>query len=267
MINTMTLETLYANAMDLSDEQYTPEERKEIARDKAGELGDVIKEIAIRRGIFEDIKTDLYFAVRDCDMETLNELNRTVNRFKMPSQKQVDLARKLCKEFNVPAPKVTLEHDVAWFSRLIDAGIQKSRQLKPTEGQQELLDNMKYCPDIPQYNGTTRGEASDHIKEYKNVYSKWAVTRASNSTIGMLMDISREAKLSEEECSYAYCHQFTEREAFEEIKRIEEKARKNEEKRLSSADNYFDMFEENGLRQSFHDEDNEKRRNKEKANG
>lgn len=267
MMNTMTLETLYANAMDLSDEQYTPEQRKEIARDKAGELGEVIKEIAARRGIYEDIKTDLYFAVRDCDMETLNELNNTVQRFREPSQKQIDLATKLCEDFGVPVPKVTLEHDIAWFSRLIDAGIQRSRQLPPTEGQQNILDNMAYCPDIPKYEGTTRGEASDHISEYKNVYSRWAVTRASKSTIEMLMAMSKKANLSKEECSYAYCHQYTEREALEELKRIEEKARKVEEERLSSADNYFDMFNENGLRQSFHDEDNEKRRKTEKANG
>lgn len=267
MMNTMTLETLYANTTDLENEQYSPEERKEIARDRATEKGELIKEYATRKGIFEEVKADLYFAVRDCDMDALNELSDTVFRYKEPSQKQIDLAGKLCEELGVPAPAVTLEHDVAWFSRLIDVGIQKSRMLPPTEGQENILANMAYCPDIPKYNGTTRGEASDHIGEYKNVYSSWAVTRATKSTIEMLMAISKKANLSKEECSYAYCHQYTEREALEEIKRIEEKARKAEEQKLSSADGYFDMFNENGLRQSFHNKDNEKRRKAEKASG
>ena len=215
-----------------------------------------VRTLAERKGIISDVLVDINVCRT---MEELVELERRVNEFKEPTQVQLDLAEKLCNELGKPVPKVSLEHDKLWFSKLIEVGIQKSNLLPPTENQQNLLHNMYYCPDIPKFEGTTKGEASEYIKANSSAYSRWSVFRASAATIKLLREVSREAKEPEEHCSYAYCHQFTEAGAMEQIDILQEKCRNLQKKILSSAISWFDD-DETGFRQDFIDADAEARK-------
>ena len=57
------------------------------------------------------------------------------------------------------------------------------------------------------------------------------------------MELAKTCNLSDEEQSYAYCHQFTQAEIKHEIARLEEKAKTIEEQQLATAVNYFDQME------------------------
>lgn len=215
-----------------------------------------VRTLAERKGIISDVLVDINVCRT---IEDLAELERKVYDFKEPTQVQLDLAEKLCNELGKPVPKVSLNHDKMWFSKLIEVGIEKSNMLPPTENQQNLLNNMYYCPDIPKFEGTTKGEASEYIKTNSSAYSRWSAFRASAATIKLLRETAKEAKESEEHCSYAYCHQFTEAEAQELIKILEEKRRNLQKQILSSAISWFDD-DETGFRQDFIDADEEARK-------
>lgn len=215
-----------------------------------------VRKIAEKKGIISEMLVDINVCHT---MEELVELEHTVYNFIEPTKAQLELAERLCNELGKPVPEVSLSHNKMWFSKLIEVGIAKSNMLPPTENQQKLLNNMHYCPDIPKFEGKTKAEASEFIKKNSSAYSRWSAFRASADTIKLLMETAKTAGESEERCSYAYCHQFSETEAQEQIKLLEEKQRAMQKKILSSAISWFDD-DETGFRQNFIDEDAEARK-------
>lgn len=251
-LNTMTLDTLYASEIQLAEEQYTFEELVAYAR-----------ELANDKMIIADVEKELYFIERDRYENELARLIKRLDRFVPPTENQIETAKKLCEECNVPVPTVTLDHDKRWFSALISAGIAKVSTLPPTEDQLRTLANMSYCPDFDKFTGTTRGEASEYIKQNSKAYAPWTRTRARYEYIKQLMELAKTCNLTDEEQSYAYCHQFTQAEIKHEIARLEEKAKAIEEQQLASATNYFDQMEMD--RQDFPNQIEDIRKAKAKA--
>ena len=246
-LNTMTLDTLYASGIQLTEEQYTFDELVNYAR-----------ELANDKMVIADVEKELYFIERDhCESE-LTRLIKRLDRFAPPTESQIETAINLCNECKVPVPEITLDHDKRWFSALISAGIAKVSMLPPTEDQLRTLENMSYCPDFDRFTGTTRGEASEYIKQNSKAYAPWTKTRARYEYIKQLMELAKTCNLSEKEQSYAYCHQFTQAEIKTEITKLEEKAKAIEEQQLTSAISYFDQMEIN--RQDFHNQIEDKRK-------
>ena len=246
-LNTITLNTLYASGIQLVEEQCTFDELVNYAR-----------ELATDKLIVADVEKELYFIERDhCESELVRLIKR-LDRYMPPTESQIETATNLCNECNVPVPEITLDHDKRWFSALISAGIAKVSMLPPTEDQLRTLANMSYCPNFDRFTGTTRGEASEYIKQNSKAYAPWTRTRARYEFIKQLMELAKTCGLSDEQCSYAYCHQFTQAEIKTEIARLEEKAKAIEEQQLASATNYFDQMEIN--RQDFHNQIEDKRK-------
>lgn len=246
-LNTITLDTLYASGIQLAEEQYTFDELVNYAR-----------ELATDKMVVADVEKELYFIERDhCESE-LARLIKRLDRFVPPTESQIGTATNLCNECKVPVPEITLDHDKRWFSALISAGITKVSMLPPTEDQLRTLENMSYCPDFDKFTGTTRGEASEYIKQNSKAYAPWTRTRAKYEYIKQLMELAKTCNLSDKEQSYAYCHQFTQAEIKHEIARLEEKAKAIEEQQLASATNYFDQMEMD--RQDFHNQIEDKRK-------
>ena len=231
-LNTMTLDTLYASGIQLAEEQYTFDDLVSYAR-----------ELATDKMIITDVEKELYFIERDRYENELTRLITSLDKFVPPTESQIQTATNLCNECKVPVPEITLDHDKRWFSALISAGIAKVSMLPPTEDQLRTLANMSYCPDFDKFTGTTRGEASEYIKQNSKAYAPWTRTRARYEFIKQLMELAKTCNLSDEEQSYAYCHQFTQAEIKHEIARLEEKAKAIEEQQLASATNYFDQME------------------------
>lgn len=246
-LNTITLDTLYVSGIQLAEEQYTFDELVNYAR-----------ELATDKMVVADVEKELYFIERDhCESE-LARLIKRLDRFVPPTESQIGTATNLCNECNVPIPEITLDHDKRWFSALISAGIAKVSMLPPTEDQLRTLENMSYCPDFDKFAGTTRGEASEYIKQNSKAYAPWTKTRARYEYIKQLMELAKTCNLSDKEQSYAYCHQFTQAEIKHEIARLEEKAKAIEEQQLASATNYFDQMEMD--RQDFYNQIEDKRK-------
>ena len=246
-LNTITLDTLYASGIQLAEEQCTFEELVNYAR-----------EVATDKMVVADVEKELYFIERDgCESELVRLIKR-LDRFAPPTEHQIETATNLCNECNVPVPEITLDHDKRWFSALISAGIAKVSMLPPTEDQLRTLTNMSYCPDFDKFTGTTRGEASEYIKQNSKAYAPWTKTRARYEYIKQLMELAKTCNLSDEEQSYAYCHQFTQAEIKHEITRLEEKAKAIEEQQLATAVNYFEQMEV--VRQDFVNQDEDKRK-------
>lgn len=246
-LNTVTLDTLYASGIQLTEEQYTFDELISYAR-----------ELAVDKMVVADVEKELYFIERDHYESELVRLIKRLDRFVPPTESQIETATNLCNECKVPVPEITLDHDKRWFSALISAGIAKVSMLPPTEDQLRTLENMSYCPDFDKFTGTTRGEASEYIKQNSKAYAPWTRTRARYEYIKQLMELAKTCNLSEKEQSYAYCHQFTQAEIKHEIARLEEKAKAIEEQQLATAVNYFDQMEIN--RQDFHNQIEDKRK-------
>lgn len=246
-LNTVTLDTLYASGIQLAEEQCTFEELAAYAR-----------ELASDKMVAKDVEKELYFIERDRYESELVRLIKRLDRYMPPTENQIETATNLCNECNVPVPEITLDHDKRWFSALISAGIAKVSMLPPTEDQLRTLANMSYCPDFDKFTGTTRGEASEYIKQNSKAYAPWTRTRARYEFITQLMELAKTCNLSDEEQTYAYCHQFTQAEIKHEIARLEEKAKAVEEQKLASATNYFDQMEE--VRQDFINKDEDKRK-------
>ena len=246
-LNTVTLNTLYASGIQLAEEQCT-----------FNELVNYAREMATDKLVVADVEKELYFIERDhCESE-LTRLIKRLDRFVPPTESQIETATNLCNECKVPVPEITLDHNKRWFSALISAGIAKVSMLPPTEDQLRTLANMSYCPDFDKFTGTTRGEASEYIKQNSKAYAPWTRTRARYEYIKQLMELAKTCNLSDEEQSYAYCHQFTQAEIKTEIARLEEKAKTIEEQQLASATNYFDQMEVK--RQDFPNQIEDKRK-------
>ena len=251
-LNTTTLDTLYASGIQLAEEQYTFEELAAYAR-----------ELASDKMVVEDVEKELYFIERDRYESELVRLIKRLDRYVPPTESQIETATNLCNECKVPVPTVTLDHDKRWFSALISAGIAKVSTLPPTEDQLRTLTNMSYCPDFDKFTGTTRGEASEYIRQNSKAYAPWTRTRARYEFIKQLMELAKTCNLSDEEQSYAYCHQFTQAEIKHEIARLEEKAKAIEEQQLATAVNYFEQMETD--RQDFPNQIEDIRKAKAKA--
>ena len=251
-LNTITLDTLYASGIELAGEQYT-----------FNELVNCAREMAADKLVIADVEKELYFIERDHYESELVRLIKRLDKFVPPTESQIQTATNLCNECKVPVPEITLEHDKRWYSALISAGIAKVSMLPPTEDQLRTLANMSYCPDFDKFTGTTRGEASEYIKQNSKAYAPWTRTRARYEYITQLMELAKTCGLSDEQCSYAYCHQFTQAEIKTEIARLEEKAKAIEEQQLASATNYFDQMEID--RQDFHNQIEDIRKARAKA--
>lgn len=184
--------------------------------------------------------------------EELNAIGQTVYEYQKPTDKQMAFAEKLAQEFSRPTPKADLEHGFQWFSQFIAYGIEASKLLPPTEKQAKLLDGMKYCPDCPSQDGMifNRGQASEFIGEYNEIYQAWKLTRASDETISQLMTAYRKA---DEPKTYEYCLQFDESTAQKMLGQLKIEYERAREKSTESELKEF-------FRQDFIDADSEKRK-------
>ena len=158
----------------------------------------------------------------------------------------------MAQEFDRPTPKADLQHGFQWFSQFIAYGIEASKLLPPTEKQAKLLDGMKYCPDCPSQKGMifNRGQASEFISKYNEVYQAWKLTRASDETISQLMNAYRKA---DEPKTYEFCLQFDESTAQKMLGQLKIEYERAKEKSVQSE--LEDFF-----RQDFIDADSEKRK-------
>ena len=243
----MTEHTLYANTGELEDTQ---------GYDALKVKAERILANAERKGIKAEIESmldDLYSitGVNEWTRE-LNAIGTIVYEYQKPTDKQVAFASKLAEEFGRPTPKVNLEHGFQWFSQFIAYGIEASKLLPPTEKQTKLLDGMKYCPDCPSQEGMlfNRGQASEFIGKYNEVYQAWKMTRASDETISQLLYAYRKA---DEPKTYEFCLQFDESTAQKMLGQL-----KIEYERLKAKTAEVELKE--FFRQDFIDADSEKRK-------
>lgn len=244
---TMTEYTLFANAGELEETQ---------GYDALKVKAERILANAERKGIKADIEKmiDELQGLTGIDEWTkeLNAIGQIVWEYQKPTDKQVAFAEKLAQEFGRPAPKTDLEHGFQWYSQFIAYGIEASKLLPPTEKQTKLLDGMKYCPDCPTQEGVTfnRGQASEFIGKYNEIYQAWKLTRASDETIAQLMTAYRKA---DEPKTYEFCLQFDENTAQKMLGQLKIEYERAREK---STENELKEF----FRQDFIDTDSEKRK-------
>ena len=184
--------------------------------------------------------------------EEINAIGQIVYEYQKPTDKQVAFAEKLAQEFDRPAPKADLQHGFQWFSKFIAYGIEASKLLPPTEKQTKLLDGMRYCPDCPTQEGVTfnRGQASEFISKYNEIYQSWKLTRASDETITQLMNAYRKA---DEPKTYEFCLQFDESTAQKMLGQLKIEYERAKEKSTETELKEF-------FRQDFIDADSEKRK-------
>ena len=184
--------------------------------------------------------------------EEINAIGQIVYEYQKPTDKQVAFAEKLAQEFDRPTPKADLQHGFQWFSQFIAYGIEASKLLPPTEKQTKLLDGMRYCPDCPSQDGMlfNRGQASEFIGKYNEIYQAWKLTRASDETISQLMNAYRKA---DEPKTYEFCLQFDESTAQKMLGQLKIEYERAREKSTESELKEF-------FRQDFIDADSEKRK-------
>ena len=244
---TMTEFTLFANAGELEETQ---------GYDALKVKAERILANAERKGIKADIEKmiDELQGITGIDEWTkeLNAIGQIVYEYQKPTDKQVAFAERLAQEFQKPAPKADLQHGFQWFSKFIAYGIEASKLLPPTEKQAKLLDGMKYCPDCPTQEGVTfnRGQASEFIGKYNEIYQAWKLTRASDETINQLMTAYRKA---DEPKTYEFCLQFDESTAQKMLGQLKIEYERAKEKSTESELKEF-------FRQDFIDADSEKRK-------
>lgn len=239
--------TLFANAEELEDTQgyealKLKAERIIANAERKGIKADIEKMIDELQGL-TGIKALT---------EEINAIGQIVYEYQKPTDKQVAFAERLAEEFKKPAPKADLQHGFQWFSQFIAYGIEASKALPPTEKQAKLLDGMKYCPDCPTQEGITfnRGQASEFIGKYNEVYQAWKLTRASDETIYQLMTAYKKA---DEPKTYEFCLQFDESTAQKMLGQLKLEYERAKEKSTEAELKEF-------FRQAFIDEDNEKRK-------
>ena len=233
----MTEYTLFANMGELE------ETRGNLA--KQNKIESILKN-AERKGILAEIKEMID------DGEDVGMVGKIVWDYRQPSQKQVDLANKILADFGKIAPKPDLSHDMNFFSKLISYGIEKSKNLPPTEKQLETLEGMYYCPDCPSQKGITwtRGTASEFIGKYNAKFLVWKATRASDETIEQLL---KAYKAADKPKTKEFCLQYDESTAQKMIAQLTIEAERAREK--SVQEELEEMF-----RQDFINADSEKRK-------
>ncbi len=243
----MTEYTLFANAGELEETQGYDALKLKVERILAN---------AERKGIKADIEKMIdelqgLTGIKAWN-EELNAIGQIVYEYQKPTDKQIAFAERLAEEFKKPAPKADLQHGFQWYSQFIAYGIEASKALPPTEKQTKLLDGMKYCPDCPTQEGVTfnRGQASEFIGKYNEVYQAWKLTRASDETITQLINAYRKA---DEPKTYEYCLQFDESTAQKMLGQL-----KIEYERLKAKSVQSEL--EDFFRQDFIDADSEKRK-------
>lgn len=238
--NAWTEESLYANTAEYEEAQGNTALKLKAERILAN---------AERKGIVREIREMIL------DGEDIAVVGQIVYEYQKPTEKQIQFAEKLAADFGKVAPKPDLQHGFQWFSQFIAYGIEMSKHLAPTEKQMKVLEGMKYCPDCPSQAGQTfdRGQASEFIGKYNEVYQAWKLTRASEETIKQLMTAYKKADTPK---SYEFCLQFDETTAQKMIGQL-----KLESQRLKarSVQNELEEF----FRQSFIDKDNEERKKNE----
>lgn len=247
MMNTMTEYTLYANAGELEEAN---------GYDALKLKAEKIMANAARKGIKADIEK-MVDELKDLTgieewTEELNAIGQIVYEYQKPTEKQIAFAEKLAEDFGKPAPKPDIAHGFQWFSQFIAYGIEASKLLPPTEKQLKLLDGMKYCPDCPSQEGMifNRGQATEFISKYNEVYQAWKLTRASNETIKQLMNAYKKA---DDPKTYEFCLQFDESTAQKMIGQL-----KLEYERLKAKSTEAEL--KDFFRQDFIDADSEKRK-------
>ena len=243
----MTEYTLFANAAELEETQGYDALKLKTERILAN---------AERKGIKADIEKMIdelqgLTGIKALT-EEINAIGQIVYEYQKPTDKQVAFAERLAEEFKKPAPKPDLQHGFQWFSQFIAYGIEANKALPPTEKQTKLLDGMKYCPDCPSQDGMlfNRGQASEFIGKYNEVYQAWKLTRASDETITQLMNAYRKA---DEPKTYEFCLQFDESTAQKMLGQL-----KLEYERLKAKSVQSEL--EDFFRQDFVDADSEKRK-------
>ena len=233
----MTEYTLYASTQELEEAQGNTAKKMKAER---------ILENAKRKGIFQDILEMI------ADGEDIDVIGQIVYEYQKPTDRQLSFANKIAEDFGRELPEPDLQHGFQWFSQFIAYGKEMSKNLPPTEKQLKLLEGISYCPDCPsQANVTwTRGTASEFIGKYNEVYQVWRLTRASDETIKQLMAAYKKADTPK---TYEYCLQFDEETAQKMLGQL-----KIEYERLKAKSVQAEL--EDFFRQSFIDEDNEKRK-------
>ena len=247
MLNTITEYTLYANENELKESK-----GYEALKLKA----EKILANAERKGIKTEVESmfDELEGLTGIEAltEEINAIGEIVYEYQKPTDRQIAFAEKLAEEFNKPAPKADLQHGFQWFSQFIAYGIEASKLLPPTEKQTKLLDGMKYCPNCPSQDGMifNKGQASEFISKYGEIYQAWKLTRASNETIIQLMNAYKKA---DEPKTYEFCLQFDESTAQKMIGQL-----KLEYERLKAKTTESEL--KDFFRQDFIDADSEKRK-------
>lgn len=247
MMNTITEYTLYANAGELEEAN---------GYDALKLKAEKILANAERKSIKVEVEKMLNelqgLTGIEALTEELNAIGQIVYEYQKPTEKQIAFAEKLAEDFGRTAPKPDIEHGFQWFSQFIAYGIEASKLLPPTEKQVKLLDGMKYCPDCPSQDGMifNRGQASEFISKYNEIYQAWKLTRASNETITQLMNAYKKA---DEPKTYEFCLQFDESTAQKMIGQL-----KLEYERLKAKTTEAEL--KNFFRQDFIDADSEKRK-------
>ena len=238
--NAWTEESLYANTAEYEEAQGNTALKLKAERILAN---------AERKGIAREIREMIL------DGEDISTVGQIVYEYQKPTEKQVQFAEKLAADFGQVAPKPDLQHGFQWFSQFIAYGIEMSKHLAPTEKQMKVLEGMKYCPDCPSQTGMTfnRGQASEFIGKYNEVYQAWKLTRASEETIKQLMTAYKKADTPK---SYEFCLQFDEQTAQKMLGQLKIEA---EMLKARSVQNELEEF----FRQSFIDKDNEERKRNE----
>ena len=218
-----TEESLYANTAEYEEAQGNTAKKMKAER---------ILENAKRKGIFQDI------------LEMIE--------YQKPTDRQLSFAHKIAEDFGKELPQPDLQHGFQWFSQFIAYGKEMSKNLPPTEKQLKLLEGMSYCPDCPSQEGMvlTRGTASEFIGKYMQDYEVWRLTRASDETIRQLMTAFKKADTPK---TYEYCLQFDEETAQKMLGQLKIELEMMKAKSVQAE--LEDFF-----RQSFIDEDNEKRK-------
>lgn len=238
--NAWTEESLYANTAEYEEAQGNTALKLKAERIIAN---------AERKGIAREIREMIL------DGEDISTVGQIVYEYQKPTDRQLSVATNIANQFGKSIPQPDLQHGFQWFSQFIAYGLEMSKSLPPTEKQQRLLDGMKYCPDCPSQTGMTfnRGQASEFIGKYNEVYQAWKLTRASEETIKQLMIAYKKADTPK---SYEFCLQFDEATAQKMIGQLK---MEYEMLKARSVQNELEEF----FRQSFIDKDNEKRKKNE----
>ena len=212
---------------------------------------------AERKGILEYAQREIANCVT---YKQYKEVEENVWDYFPPSAKQIALAERLAEELKIDTPVPSYSHGMQFFSNFIDRCIQASDRLPVTEAQQEVLQGMYWCPDVPNPRDekiTNRGEAKEFIRKYESKYELWKQTRLSPNTLYTLRKLFK--RVEGKEYSEDYLMQYDEKHAKQMIAQLEREKQYVYEKSAEAELNEI-------FRQFFIDEDNEERNELSKLN-